>query len=487
MILDVVLGIDLGTSYFKAALVNRAGDLSGLGRVAVPVGVDSENPWELAVDDFWQSIKAIIVEACRNAGVGPQDICALSYASQANSFILMDKGFQPLTPLILWPDVRDPVVDDAVKELWNRDDYLGTSGMSFHGADFASVKIRWFQKNRPDLWNRVRHVMTISDYLSYRLTGEKIGDSGTASLLGFYNLKNMEWWFEALSILNIPEEYLSRVSWPGTMRKTLSSEAAETLGLRKGILFSPGGLDHHIAAVGAGAEMVSGISESTGTVLACYQSPVSYVPDSSSCLGPSLEEGRYYRLRFNNNGGRGVEWYRKNFAGEYSLQELDALAAAIPPGSEGLAALPEVFRENNLSRFRNSRKIHSHGHYFRAVMESTAASLFDLLPEAGPGNADYGVLATGGGAGSGIWLQIKAHLSGRNFLTSFSAEPAAYGAAMLAAAAAGWFDTVKDAAESWVKIKEIFKPDPHLHNGYIEWLNSYRTLIGNNEEGSEVL
>jgi len=242
--LDVVLGIDLGTSYFKAALVNRNGNLRGLGRVPVPAGRNPEKPWELAVEDFWQSIKALIDEACGKSGIQLRDIQAVSYASQANSFVLLDGNFQSLTPLILWPDIRDPEADDAVKELWNRDDYLETSGMSFQGADFASVKIRWFQKNHPELWGRVRHIMTISDYLSFRLTGEKIGDAGTASLLGFYNLKDMEWWSEALSILDIPEGYLSRVFRPGTLSVPLSSAAAETLGLRKGIPFSPGGLDH---------------------------------------------------------------------------------------------------------------------------------------------------------------------------------------------------------------------------------------------------
>jgi len=177
-----------------------------------------------------------------------------------------------------------------------------------------------------------------------------------------------------------------------------------------------------------------------------------------------------------------VEWYRTNFAGELSLKELDALAAAIPPGSEGLAALPEVFRENTLSRFLNRQEIHTHGHYFRAMMESTAASLLDLLSEGGPEKTDYRVLATGGGAGSRVWLQIKAHLTGWEFLTSTSAEPAAFGAAMLAAAAAGWFDTAGEAAESWVRIKEVFRPDPALHREYIQWLNSYRILVGEKEK-----
>ncbi len=483
--MDVVLGIDLGTSYFKAALVNRDGELPGIGRAAVPSGGNPERPWDVELDSFRRSIKIIIDESCKNAGIKASDICAVSYASQANSFVLLDEAFQPLTPLILWPDIRDSVIDDRVTELWNRDDFLETTGMNLQGPDFAMVKIRWFQKNRPNLWNRVRHVMTISDYLSYWLTGECIGDAGTASLLGLYNLKNMNWWTEALSILNIPEELLSRVYRPGTVSGRVSSSAAEHLGLRKGIPFSSGGLDHHIAAFGAGAETASGISESTGTVLACYQSPVGYYPDSSSCLGPSLDEGTYYRLKFNNNGGRGVEWYRKNFADEYSLPELDALAAAVPPGSEGLAALPEVFRGTDLSGFLNSSNLHEHGHYFRAIMESTAAGLLTLLPETCLDSDDCRIFATGGGAGSGIWLQIKAHLTGKIFLTSSSIEPAAYGAAMLASVAAGWFDTCRAAAESWVKIKDVFHPDPALHRQYADWLRTYRELIKNNEQGRE--
>ncbi|MCK5735738.1 MAG: hypothetical protein KAH21_04630, partial [Spirochaetaceae bacterium] len=296
----------------------------------------------------------------------------------------------------------------------------------------------------------------------------------TAALLGIYDLKNMKWWAEALSILNIPEDYLSRIYRPGTVKGQVISSAAEELELKPGIPFSLGGLDHHIAAFGSGAEMISGISESTGTVLACYQSPVDFIPDSSSCLGPSIDDGMYYRLKFNNNGGRGVEWYKKNFAEEYSLSELDALAAEISPGSEGLAALPEVFREKDFSRFINPGKVYSHGHYFRAIMESTAASLYDLLPASCLDNDDCRILATGGGAGSAIWLQIKAQLTGKKFLTSSSTEPAAYGAAMLASVAALWFDSSTAAADRWVGIKQLFHPEEDIHKQYLQWLDNYR-------------
>ncbi|RKX78506.1 MAG: hypothetical protein DRP49_00665 [Spirochaetes bacterium] len=475
--MDVVLGIDLGTSYFKAAVVNRSGALLGLGRSAVPVGDTSGGTWEVEIDRFWHSIKTIIDEACARGGVKPFDICGVSYASQANSFLMLDADYKPLTPIILWPDNRGLKNDNELNGLWVDKEYPDITGMSFKGSEFAIAKVRWFQKKMPELWSGVRHFMTISDYLAFKLTDKPIGDSGTASLLGIYNLRDSRWWGKALSALNIPESYLSQTSRPGTVAGITASFASEYLGLISGTPFSLGGLDHHIAALGAGAGQISGLSESTGTVLAFYQSPISFKPDQLSCLGPSITDGEYYRLSFNDNGGRGVEWYRSNFAEEYSLPELDNMAAGISPGSDGLIALPEVFRERDLSRFVNVKASHTHGHYFRAIMESTAVSLSSLINRACPDDENLRILATGGGAGSRIWLRVKAMVTGSDLITSSSSEPAAYGAAMLASVAAGWFESSKDAAQSWVNIKEIFTPGKNSRKELEKWLVEYQKAV----------
>ncbi len=350
--------------------------------------------------------------------------------------------------------------------------------MSFKGSGYAIAKILWLQKQRADVWQRCRHIMTISDYLSYRLTGKSIGDSGTSTLLGIYDLKNMRWWESALKLLSIPEDFLPQVYRPGTIKGCISGYAAESLGLKRDIPFVVGGLDHHIAALGAGGGVLSGASESTGTVLACYESPVDFIPAASSCLGPSLKEGSYYRLRFNNNGGRGVEWYRSNYAPDISLADLDAMAAGIPPGAEGLRAYPEVFRGVGLSRFSGTEKVWSHGHYFRAILESTAASLRVMLSESGSKANNCPILATGGGSASSLWLQIKADVTGREFLTSSSIEPAAFGAAMLASFAAGWSDSPGGNAEKWIEVKEHYKPDTEAQQKYALWFETYRTLCG---------
>ena len=62
------LGIDLGTSYFKAGIYDDAGNLCGLGREAVPKVCDSGR-CELPVDAFWKALSSAITSALAEAGI----------------------------------------------------------------------------------------------------------------------------------------------------------------------------------------------------------------------------------------------------------------------------------------------------------------------------------------------------------------------------------------------------------------------------------
>ena len=87
--MDLVLGIDLGTSYFKLGLFDRRGDLCGLGRVAVSARRPDDG-CQLDADRFWSLLREGLEQALGDAKADAADIRAVSYASQANSFLLLD-------------------------------------------------------------------------------------------------------------------------------------------------------------------------------------------------------------------------------------------------------------------------------------------------------------------------------------------------------------------------------------------------------------
>lgn len=432
--MELILGIDLGTSYFKLGLFSRTGELHGLGKVAVQTDSGEDGSLcELPIERFWAALRKGLDDALAQAGAAAEDIAAMGYSSQANSFLLLDEHDEPLTPLILWPDSRGGQIDPSVRQLWEREDFLAVTGIGIESSrQLAVAKLKWFQRKRPELWSRVARIMTISDYLVFSLTGRAVGDAGTASLLGLWDLSQHRWWDDALRLIGIAPSQLSTPLAPGTIAGNLTTEAAPRMGLKPSIPLVAGSLDHHVAAIGAGVGQTCQFSESTGTVLACLRLTDKYTPVQNCCMGPGIGGRGYYQLAFDDNGASVLEWYHRNHAPQISIPELVAMAKNVPPGSDGLIALPSANKYPDLEGFRNLTDKHKHGHFVRAIMESTAASLAMLVDRLCPEDKPPRILATGGGAQSDLWLWIKADLLDVEFIAPTCKEPACAGAARLA-------------------------------------------------------
>ena len=476
--MELFLGIDLGTSYFKAGLFDTNGILRGLGRKFVEKDTGDGVKCELPVDCFWSLLHQCLAEAYKQAKAKPKDIRAVSYSSQASSFLLLDNNDKPLTSLILWPDSRVKEMDSAVRSISQRTDFQKTTGLGISlSSQFCIAKLGWFRKNQPLLWGQVKRIMTISDYLTFGLTGETVSDLGTASLLGLLDIQKCQWWDDALQILELDKQQFSKPFRLGTMAGTITKEGARLVGLPSGIPFITGGLDHHVAALGAGLGQYNDMSESTGTVLACVNCRDEYFPEKDICIAPGLSDNHYFQMAFDENGANSLEWYRKQYAPELSFPDLLDMAAEINIGSGGLIAGPCTGSYKNPDGFIDVKQLHQHGHFVRAILESTALSLAGITEKLVGKNLPERVVSTGGGARSTLWRQIKADLLGIEFIVTECSEPACLGAAMFAAIAVGRFNNVWEAASKWIKNKEIVMPNPGNRKLYSEWLQYVKKVL----------
>ena len=478
--MDLVLGIDLGTSYFKMGLFDREGRIRGLGRVFLPKDTDNGSRCEVPVERFWKVLHEGIVEACELADAQPTDIVALAYSSQASTFVLLDANDEPLTPLIVWLDRRAKKVYPRLRQLWDRADFLEVTGLGITGLEVGTVKLCWFLNEEPEIWRRVKRVMTITDYLVYSLTGETSGDEGTASLLGLLDLRKHDWWDDALAALGLSRRQMSKLLGLGTTAGHITAQAARRLGLKKGMPVLVGSLDHNIAAIGAGIDYLAPVSESTGTVLACLRYDTRYAPKTNCLMGAGKTDGQWYQLAFSGNGASVLEWYQQEFAPDVPIGELVRLAESVAVGADGVIALPSPEGDQSLEGFVHSSANHSHGNFVRAIMESTAATLADLVDTLCPDGRPDKIVATGGGARSDLWLQIKADLLGVDFVVPNCQEPACMGAALIAAVGAGWFGDLDEASSAWITVRKSFHPTPAGHKAYAEWHRRYAEHVGRN-------
>lgn len=162
-----------------------------------------------------------------------------------------------------------------------------------------------------------------------------------------------------------------------------------------------------------------------------------------------------------------LRWFRDTLAPDTPFDELVASAAAVPAGSDGLLFLPYLTGERTphpdpLARgaFIGLTVRHTRAHMVRAVLEGVAYGLrdsFELMKASGLANVTE-VRVSGGGTKSKLWQQILADVIGVELVTLNTAEGAAYGAAVLAAAGTGTVPSVSAACQQWIKTVDRIVP-----------------------------
>lgn len=451
---DAFLGVDVGGTGAKAGVYDLRGRPLGNARVGYAPRVWPDGRVEIPV--------RVIEEAARSAArkaiaASRARIVGLCVSSQGQTFVSLDDRGRALHPAILWYDGRAKAQADA----------LAARGVRVEAISSAA-KILWLQGRDPSRMARARQHLLLPDYLSFRLTGRAVTDPITASSSGLVGDEALAYSAEKLSATAIPVDRLAAIQASGTPIGTVLPAAARAWGLAPGALLVTGTNDQFAGAIGAGNTAPGILSVTTGTCLALVTLAESLpVPPPPGLLHGAFPVKPYrYALAYARTAGVLFDWFRSNFCPQLDLDDLDRLAARVPPGPGNPVALPDfegVVSPSPAARargaFLNLGLPHGTPHLFRALRESVAFVFRENVEFLERLGLRAGVVrAIGGGAGSGFLVQLKADVLGRPIEVPVVREAATLGAAMLAATGCGAFGSVDSAAKALYRARRVFEP-----------------------------
>lgn len=443
-----LLGIDVGTTSLKAALfdentqcvksVTRDYTLSVSGDC---VEFDAEEYWNLTLS----AIDEIASE---------YEIYSLAIDTQCETMIVTDGQGTPLRKAIVWLDNRAAAEAEEIKAKFGEKRVYEITGQPEITATWPSAKLLWIKKNEPDVFNKIKKVFLLEDYLLYKLTGRFVTEPTLQSSTIYFDIKKNIWWDEMLEFIGVDKAVLPEV----LPCKTLVGEY-------KGIKVVTGAIDQIAGAIGAGIVKKGVISEMTGTTMVVFV-PSDTVPgyDPESKIPCHINyDGKYCLLAWTPTAGIALKWFKNNFCENFKFSELDALAEKVPAGSAGLTFLPYLcgavmpkYNPEAKGLFYGITMEHTRGHFVRSILEAVACMLKGCLDYL---KADCDEIRTmGGGASSPLWCQIKADMTGKTFVTLKNEETACLGSAILAGVASGVFESVEEAVEKGVAENKVYKP-----------------------------
>ena len=477
-----VLGIDSSTTATKAVLVDGEGSVVAVASSGYAYQTPRPRWSEQDPARWLEATTAAIREVLTTATVAGSEVAAVGLTGQMHGLVLLDAAGTVLRPAILWNDQRSGAECEEMRARVGRQRLIEITGNDAL-AGFTAPKLLWVRNHEPDVFGGIAHVLLPKDYVRLWLTGEYAMDRAGGAGTQLFDLAGRSWSAELLATLDLPAGWFPATFEGPDVTGTITAAAADATGLAAGTPVVAGGGDQAANAVGTGALDPGVVTLSLGTsgvVFAATDAPV-FEPAGRVHAFCHAVPGRWHLMGVMLSAAGSLRWHRDTLAPQSSFAELDAEAATVAPGSDGLLFLPYLTGERTphpdpLARgaFVGLTVRHRRAHLTRAVLEGVSFGLadgLDLMRLAGVGRVDQ-IRASGGGINSPLWRQILADVLGASIATVNTSEGAAYGAAVLAAVGAGWSGEAGSLVDAWVTITSVTEPGSdaekyrHLHTTY---------------------
>jgi xylulokinase len=484
--MTLLLGIDLSTTGAKALLIDDQGRVVSSATTPLSLSTPRDLWSEQEPRDWWQATTNSIRQALAFADSSGQKVAAIGLTGQMHGLVVLDHEGQVLRPAILWNDQRCGAECDEIRARVGRERLVEITGNDAL-TGFTAPKILWLEKNEPEIYRQIRHVLLPKDYIRYKLTGTIAMDKADASGTMLFDLSKRTWAPEVLNALNFSADWFPKTFEGHETTSEVSAEAAELTGLNRGIPVVAGGGDQSAQAIGVGVVrpgMMAVTLGTSGVVFAATESPL-IEPQGRLHAFCHAVAGRWHLMGVMLSAAGSLQWYRDRLACDRSFEELVNEASKVPAGSEGLIFLPYLSGERTpyADPFARGAWIglttrHGQAHLTRAVLEGVAFGLkdiFSLMKSAGLGPIEQ-IRVSGGGAKSLLWRQILADTLEAQLVTVNTTEGAAFGAALLAGIGAGVWPDVDTACAQTISVKDRVSPQPKNIERYDSLYQQYKNL-----------
>jgi xylulokinase len=484
------LGMDVGTGGTRAVVVDGAGKLVGTASSNhAPFRAEHPGWAEQDPEDWWRAAQEAIRGAIASTPEPKEPIAAIALTGQMHGAVMLDEKGAVLRPSLIWCDTRTQPECDWLTE---KIGYERLIELTCNPAlpNFTLTKILWVKKHQPEIFAKIRHIMCPKDYVRYRLTGEFAIDVQEASGTLLLDVTHRRWSREVAEAAGIDESWLPRVYESPEICARISEQAAGLTGLKAGTPVAAGAGDQGAGAVGMGILQPGSVSATIGTSGVVFAATAQPTKDPKGRLHTFCHAvpGLWHVMGVTQSAGLSLSWLKETFFAGQSYDTLNAEAAKIAAGSDGLLWGPYLLGERTphldpevRAGFACIGVGSTAGHFVRAVLEGVAYSLqdtFTLFAELGIPVS--GIRLGGGGARGALWRRIQAGIYGHTVEVLTAEEGGAFGCALMAGVGAGHWADLDQACGQAIEVAQRIDPDPAdlaaYKTGYAAWRKLYPAL-----------
>ena len=489
------LAFDFGTESLRGGLFNERGEMLRTACRAYKTLFPHPGWAEQIPAEWWEAFREVVRDLLDGSGIEPERVTALCIDSTSCTVLPLDSRFNPLRNSLLWMDVRSFRQAGRIAECGCEAlKYNGYGGVS---AEWMPSKALWLKENEPEIYGRAKYLCELQDFINYRLTGEYVASINNVSIRWYYDAWHGGWpkdLYESVGLDDVIDKFPPRVLLMGEPIAPVHPAAAEETGLSRKTIVIQGGADAFAGILGLGAVRADRLALITGSshVLLGQSKEEFHRRGVFGAFPDAVIQGLCAVEGSQISTGSVLRWFKDQYIGyryerEAAERGMDIydymadLARNIKIGADGLILLNYWQGNRNPVTDSEARGVvwgfslkHTAVHLYRAIMEGIAYGTEYIIRHfREAGFEPDGIYACGGATNSDLWMQIHADVIGLPMYLTEEPNAPLLGDAILASYGAGIYESIEEAAENMVRIRNTVEPDGEHHEAYRYYVDRY--------------
>lgn len=484
-----IAGLDIGTTGCKLTVFDSNGRYLDKAYRDYPA---ARHKSEHEIDAG--TILAGVLEVMKEMAAKYPDIAGIGVTSFGETFVLADEKGSPLHPAMLYTDPRGARECEELIEKIGGMNIASITGVKPH-VMYSISKLMWMKRHKPEIYQKAEHIFLMEDYVVFHLTGTAQIDYSLAARTMAFDITSLKWSGEIFGKAGIDVNLMSKAVPAGTSAGPILKDIARLTGLAPDTQIISISHDQVAAAVGAGVFDSAQAVDGAGTV-ECITPIYDGLPElevmyqGNYAVVPYVIPGKNVCYAFSYTGGALIQWCvdtlakkEKELAQEQGISVNEMLEGTVKEPT-GLLVLPHFAGAATPYMDTGSKGVivglttdTSVSEIYRACMEGVVYEMLLNMEYLKDSGVHFQMLhATGGGAKSEVWMQMKADILKLPITALNTVDAGTVGSAMLTGIAAGCFRDLEDAAARMVEKKKVYEPDTEMHEKYMEVYMRYREL-----------
>lgn len=485
----IILVVDYGTSNVRVnAIDTDNGEIVCSASKKYLIESGGNGYAEISVDRLWKYSEYCMGKVMEDLAE-EEEPKAVAFSFFGDNLIPVDSKGNALNDCILCTDARGEEEVEYIYSKIPEEEQIHIIGDSYMLYKIGT-KILWMKNHMTDIADKTAFYDSQQQYIFRRLGVAPVNDYTMAARKQLCDINNLTWSQRFLDVLGITEESLGINILPSDG----IAGYIETYGdvkFKHPLPVIAGGHDCDMGLIGMGAidEDLDFIGDITGTF-----DHVGYLSKGIVNLAEKDRDCplRSYHGPFKNTSvclgaiptaGATLEWYMREIHGAADQGAYQEYWNSIQFDGKGSVMVCPTL-DGNKGKIEGIGVTTSKQDIFKAVIEALTFENRRLIEncEKCKGSRISSVRIGGGAANSDEWMQLRADISGKQIERMANIQISSLGSAILAAVKIRLYEDIEEAVSHMVKVKDVFVPDPEVHETYEKKYQEFMTKMGYRKE-----